>query len=49
MKGSCDVKLCLRGDNIVLSGYCDADYAGDSNNRRFTTGYMFKVVSKAVS
>ena len=41
--------LCLRGDNIVLSGYCNADYVGDTNNRRSTTAYMFKVGSGAVS
>ena len=49
LKGTCDVKLCLTGANIVLSGYCDADYAGDTNDRRSTTGYMFKVGSGAVS
>lgn len=49
LKGTSDVRLCLGGDNIVLSGYCDADYAGDTNDRRSTTGYMFKVGSGAVS
>ena len=32
LKGTCVVKLCLEGDNIVLSGYCDADYAEDTND-----------------
>ena len=41
--------LCPEGDNIVLSGYCDADYAVDTNDRRSTTGYMFIVGSGAVS
>ena len=49
LKGTLDVKLCLRGANIVLSGYSDADYASDSNDRKCTTGYMFKVDSDAVS
>ena len=49
LKGTSDVKLCLGGKNIVLSGYCDADYAGDTSNRRSTTGYMFKVGAGAVS
>ena len=48
LKGTCDVKLCLEGHNIVLSGYSDADYAGDTNDRRSTTGYMFKVGTGAV-
>ena len=43
LKDTCDVKLCLDGDNIVLSGYCDTDYAGDTNDRRSTTGYIFKM------
>ena len=32
LKGTCDIKLCLGGDNAVLSGYCDADYVGDTIN-----------------
>ena len=49
LKSTLDVKLCLGGANIVLSGYCDADYAGDTNDRKSTTGYMLKVGSGAVS
>lgn len=25
-----------------MEGYCDADWGGDSNDRRSTTGYLFK-------
>lgn len=32
-----------------LSGFCDADYAGDLNTRRSTTGYVFMLGSSAVS
>ena len=32
LNGTSDVKLCLGSKNIVLSGYCDADYAGDTSN-----------------
>ncbi|KAI3513013.1 hypothetical protein L1887_20337 [Cichorium endivia] len=32
-----------------LSGYCDADYAGDVNTRRSTTGYIFMLGSSVVS
>ena len=49
LKGTFDVKLFLGGANIVLNGYCDADYAGDTNDCKSTTGYMFKVGSGAVS
>ena len=49
LKKTIDVKLCLSGFDIVLSGYCDADYAGDMDDRKSTTGSMFKVGSGAVS
>jgi hypothetical protein len=29
--------------------YCDADYAGDMETRRSTTGYCFKLLGSAVS
>ncbi|KAJ0546766.1 putative RNA-directed DNA polymerase [Helianthus annuus] len=32
-----------------LSGFCDADYAGDVNKRRSTTGYVFLFGSSPVS
>ena len=47
-KGTSDIKLCPGGDNIELSDYCDTDYAKDTNDRRSTTGYMFKVGSRAM-
>ena len=32
-----------------MVGYCDADYAGDCNTRRSTTGYVFSLGSGAVA
>ena len=49
LKSTLDVKLCLGGANIVLSGYCDADYAGDTNDCKSTTDYRFKMGFGAVS
>ena len=43
LKGTLDFKLCLGGKDIVLRGFCDADWAGDANDRRSTTGYVFFV------
>ena len=49
LKGTLGVKLCLGGADIVMSGYCDPDYAGDTNDHKSTTGYMLKVGSGAIA
>ena len=49
MKGTTDQALCFGGSNISLQGYVDADMAGDRDNRRSTTGYVFTVGGTAVS
>ncbi|XP_062100706.1 uncharacterized mitochondrial protein AtMg00810-like [Humulus lupulus] len=36
-------------DEVKIVGYCDADYAGDHDTRRSTTGYVFKLGSGAIS
>ena len=41
--------LYKKGGDCKLVGYCDADYAGDHDTRRSTTGYIFLVGSGAVS
>jgi hypothetical protein len=43
LKGTLDFKLCLRGKNIALRGFCDADWAGDANDWQSTTRYMFLI------
>jgi hypothetical protein len=37
------------GPGLHLQGYCDADYAGDTDTRKSTTGYVFTLNSGAVS
>eukprot|EP00253_Pinus_taeda_P011320 PITA_11320 len=44
-----DQALCFGGSNISLQGYVDADMAGDRDNRRSTTGYVFTVGGTNVS
>lgn len=36
------------GSNLILQGYSDADFAGDVETRRSTTGYMFELAGGPV-
>ncbi|KAF7841954.1 Retrovirus-related Pol polyprotein from transposon RE1 [Senna tora] len=42
------VLLYKKGGDCKLVGYCDADYAGDHDTRRSTTGYVFKLGDGAI-
>lgn len=50
LKGTSNAAL-LVGDcgRTVLEGWCDADYAGDLDTRRSTSGYVFKLFGSAIS
>ena len=48
LKDTLDVKLCLRGTNMSLHGYCDADWGGDLTTCKSTTGYVFFVDNGAI-
>lgn len=42
LKGSQDVGIMYASGNLTdIIGYCDADWAGDPEDRRSTSGYMF--------
>ncbi|CAL1355518.1 unnamed protein product [Linum trigynum] len=50
VKGTIDHGILYKkGAYCKLEGYCDADYAGDLDTRRSTTGYVFTLGSGAVS
>lgn len=49
LRGTTNQALCFGGSNIALQGYVDADMAGDIDNRRITTGYVFTVGGTTVS
>ena len=54
IKGTANHTLILGGSNlsrssISLSGSCDADWAGDLDDRRSTTGYLFHVNHGCIS
>lgn len=44
-----DVGILFRKSGFQLNSYCDADYAGDVDTRRSTTGYVFTLNGGAVS
>ena len=41
--------LCLGGGNVSIIGYTDSDYAGCSDNRKSTSGYIFQFMGGAIS
>ncbi|KAE8676518.1 PLAC8 family protein [Hibiscus syriacus] len=41
--------LYKKCEDYKLVGYCEADYAGDHDTRRSTTGYVFKLGSGTIS
>lgn len=50
LKGTIDYRLTFRPDgNNEMLGHCDADWAGDIDKRRSTTGYVFHSQGGAIS
>ena len=49
LRGTTSHALCFGGSYIVLHGYVDTDMAGDRDNRRSTTWYVFIVGGETVS
>lgn len=51
VRGTLDLKLKYQRDPLakVLVGYADADWAGDKNDRKSVSGYVFKVFGNVVS
>lgn len=49
LKGTMDLGLVFKSENTLLSGYSDANWAGDLDTRRSTTGFVFKVGNCTVS
>lgn len=50
LKATIDYKLTFRQDgNNETIGHCDADWAGDPDQRRSTTGYVFHAQGGAIS
>ena len=49
LSGTKDMCICFGKRNSGVLGYTDSDYAGNSDNRRSTTGYIFTLYGGAIS
>ena len=49
LKGTADLGLLYERANPNLAGYSDADWAGDINDRKSTSGYVFMLSGSAIS
>ncbi|XP_074569538.1 uncharacterized protein LOC141826187 [Curcuma longa] len=49
LKGTANYCLCFHGADMSLSGYTDADWAGDLDDRKSTSGYTFLLNGGAIS
>ena len=47
--GTLDQGITFRQTSITVEGYCDADFAGDLNTRKSTTGFVFICNGGAIS
>ena len=47
--GTANYGITYSGGSLTLEAYCDADYAGDIDTRRSTTGYLFILGGGAIS
>ncbi|XP_062704370.1 uncharacterized protein LOC134286722 [Aedes albopictus] len=49
LRGTLNKKLCFNGTSEELTGFADADWAGDCKTRKSTSGYVFMIGGAAVS
>lgn len=47
--GTTNYGITYGSSNLILEAYCDADFAGDIDTRRSTTGYVFILGGGAIS
>ena len=49
LKGLSNTCLCFTGASLKLQGYVDADFAGDIDSRKSTTGFVFTLGGTSIS
>ncbi|MCO5566392.1 hypothetical protein L7F22_020069 [Adiantum nelumboides] len=49
LKATKNLRICYGSQELSVKGFTDSDYAGDLDNRRSTSGYVFTLAGGAVS
>ena len=49
MKSTAGYSLCYQGNDTTLKGYTDADWGGDVDERKSTSGYAFLLNGGAIT
>jgi hypothetical protein len=49
LKGTADYSLCFQGENLQPMGYANADWGGDLDERKSTSGYVFLLNNGVIS
>ena len=49
LKGSSNTCLCFISASLKLQGYVDADFVGDIDSRKNTTGFVFTLGGTVIS
>ena len=49
LKATKNMRICYGSQELTVKGFTDSDYAGDLDNRRSTSGYVFTLAGGAVS
>ena len=49
LKGTANFSLCYGGEDLLLKGYADADWSGDLDERKSTSGFAFLLNNGAIS
>ena len=49
LKGTMDYSLCYQRKDLLLRGYIDADWAGDVDERKSTSGFIFLLGNSSIS
>ena len=49
LQGTKCLMLTYRSDSLQVEGYSDSDFAGDIDDRKSTSGYVFTLAGGAIS